>query len=153
MNLGFTNKVAMVAGASRGLGYAVAHALAVEGAKVSIASRDEAAVAARLVAQGHSGRAMQRGHCGGAAIAGRGVGAVAGEEREIGNKSQQDGKFQGGSPLGEGTVYPGQSTPNKMPLGVPAYYPGWANHCKRYTRKLRTSMWLKVVRNAKRPRV
>ena len=46
MNLGLTNKVAMVAGASRGLGYAVAHALAEEGAQVSIASRDAAAVAA-----------------------------------------------------------------------------------------------------------
>ena len=35
MNLGLTNKVAMVAGASRGLGFAVARALAREGAKVS----------------------------------------------------------------------------------------------------------------------
>jgi 3-oxoacyl-[acyl-carrier protein] reductase len=46
MNLGLTNKVAMVAGASRGLGYAVVRALAEEGAQVSIASRDAAAVAA-----------------------------------------------------------------------------------------------------------
>jgi 3-oxoacyl-[acyl-carrier protein] reductase len=46
MNLGLTNKVAMVAGASRGLGYAVARALAEEGVHVSIASRDAAAVAA-----------------------------------------------------------------------------------------------------------
>ena len=46
MNLGLTNKVAMVAGASRGLGYAVARALAEEGAQVSIASRDAGAVAA-----------------------------------------------------------------------------------------------------------
>lgn len=46
MNLGLTNKVAMVAGASRGLGYAVARALAEEGAQVSIASRDPDAVAA-----------------------------------------------------------------------------------------------------------
>ncbi len=46
MNLGLTNKVAMVAGASRGLGYAVARGLAEEGAHVSIASRDAAAVAA-----------------------------------------------------------------------------------------------------------
>lgn len=36
----------MVAGASRGLGYAVADALAREGARVSIASRDERAIAA-----------------------------------------------------------------------------------------------------------
>ena len=34
----------MVGGASRGLGYAVAHALAAEGAAVSIASRDDAAI-------------------------------------------------------------------------------------------------------------
>jgi 3-oxoacyl-[acyl-carrier protein] reductase len=44
MDLGLTGKVALVAGASKGLGYAVARALAVEGAHVSIASRDEAAI-------------------------------------------------------------------------------------------------------------
>ena len=51
MDLGLKGKVAMVAGASRGLGYAVAEALARDGAHVSIASRDEAAIraaAARL---------------------------------------------------------------------------------------------------------
>jgi 3-oxoacyl-[acyl-carrier protein] reductase len=36
----------MIAGASRGLGYAVAHALAEEGVQVSIASRDASAIAA-----------------------------------------------------------------------------------------------------------
>jgi NAD(P)-dependent dehydrogenase (short-subunit alcohol dehydrogenase family) len=41
MDLGLKGKVAMVAGASRGLGFAVAQALAGEGAIVSIASRDE----------------------------------------------------------------------------------------------------------------
>ena len=46
MDLGLKGKVAMVAGASRGLGYAVAQALAREGALVSIASRDEQAIAA-----------------------------------------------------------------------------------------------------------
>jgi 3-oxoacyl-[acyl-carrier protein] reductase len=46
MNLGLTNKVAMVAGASRGLGYAVARGLAEEGAQISIASRDAAEVEA-----------------------------------------------------------------------------------------------------------
>ena len=46
MDLGLKGKVAMVAGASRGLGYAVAEALAREGALVSIASRDEQAIAA-----------------------------------------------------------------------------------------------------------
>lgn len=46
MDLGLKGKVAMVAGASRGLGYAVAKALVDEGARVSIASRDEAAISA-----------------------------------------------------------------------------------------------------------
>jgi 3-oxoacyl-[acyl-carrier protein] reductase len=40
MDLGLTNKVAMVGGASKGLGFAVARALAAEGADVAIASRD-----------------------------------------------------------------------------------------------------------------
>jgi 3-oxoacyl-[acyl-carrier protein] reductase len=44
MDLGLTNKVMMVGGASKGLGFAVARALAMEGASVAIASRDEAAV-------------------------------------------------------------------------------------------------------------
>lgn len=48
MDLGLKGKVAMVAGASRGLGYAVADALALEGARISAASRD----AGRLAAAG-----------------------------------------------------------------------------------------------------
>ncbi len=56
MNLGLTNKVAMVAGASRGLGFAVARALAREGAKVSLSSRNpEAALAASNVIGGDTG--------------------------------------------------------------------------------------------------
>ena len=53
MNLGLTNKIAMVGGASKGLGYAVARALAGEGAHVSIASRDRDVVrrAAETIAQ------------------------------------------------------------------------------------------------------
>jgi 3-oxoacyl-[acyl-carrier protein] reductase len=43
VNTGLKNKVAMVAGASKGLGFAVAKALAAEGAKVSLSSRDAAA--------------------------------------------------------------------------------------------------------------
>lgn len=46
MDLGLKGKVALVAGASKGLGYAVARALALEGAQVSISSRDEAAITA-----------------------------------------------------------------------------------------------------------
>jgi 3-oxoacyl-[acyl-carrier protein] reductase len=45
MDIGLKGKIAMVGGASKGLGYAVARALASEGAHVSIASRDSAAIA------------------------------------------------------------------------------------------------------------
>jgi 3-oxoacyl-[acyl-carrier protein] reductase len=44
MDLGLKGKVAMVAGASRGLGYAVAEALAREGAVVSISSSNQASI-------------------------------------------------------------------------------------------------------------
>src|SRR4029079_18488271 len=44
MDLGLSGKVAMFVGASKGLGYAVARALASEGARLSIASRDRDAV-------------------------------------------------------------------------------------------------------------
>jgi len=44
MELGLKNKIAMVGGASKGLGYAVARALAAEGAAVSLASRDAEAI-------------------------------------------------------------------------------------------------------------
>ncbi len=44
MELGLKGKVALVAGASKGLGYAVARALAGEGAIVSISSRDEKSI-------------------------------------------------------------------------------------------------------------
>jgi len=44
VDLGLKGKVAMVGGASRGLGFAVAKALAAEGASVSIVSRDKAAI-------------------------------------------------------------------------------------------------------------
>src|SRR5579862_7771331 len=46
MDLGLTNKVAMVAGASRGLGFAVARALAAEGALVSMSSRNADSISA-----------------------------------------------------------------------------------------------------------
>ena len=45
MDLGLKGKVALVAGASKGLGFDVAKALAAEGASVSISSRDEKAIA------------------------------------------------------------------------------------------------------------
>ncbi len=46
MHLGLTGKVAMVAGASRGLGFAVARALAKEGVQVSLSSRNADSIAA-----------------------------------------------------------------------------------------------------------
>lgn len=60
MDLGLAGKVAMVAGASRGLGYAVARALAGEGAGVSILSRDAAAgqAAARRIAEESGARVV-----------------------------------------------------------------------------------------------
>jgi 3-oxoacyl-[acyl-carrier protein] reductase len=48
VDLGLKGKVAMVAGASRGLGFAVANVLAREGALVSLASRDFEAVSAAV---------------------------------------------------------------------------------------------------------
>jgi 3-oxoacyl-[acyl-carrier protein] reductase len=54
MDLGLTGKVAMVASASKGLGFAVARALAGEGARVSIGSRNAHAIeaaAARITAE------------------------------------------------------------------------------------------------------
>ena len=45
MDLGLRGKIAMVAGASRGLGYAVARGLAAEGVSVSIGSRDATKIA------------------------------------------------------------------------------------------------------------
>jgi len=44
MDLGLKGKTAMVAAASKGLGYAVARQLALEGANLSIVSRDETAI-------------------------------------------------------------------------------------------------------------
>ena len=46
MNLGLSGKVALVCGASRGLGRAIADELAAEGASVAVCSRDAAALAA-----------------------------------------------------------------------------------------------------------
>ena len=60
MDLGLKHKVAMVGGASKGLGFAIARALAAEGAQVSMASRDGAAIrrAADAITQETGARAL-----------------------------------------------------------------------------------------------
>jgi 3-oxoacyl-[acyl-carrier protein] reductase len=58
MDLGLKGKVAMVAGASRGLGFAVAEALAGEGAIVSISSRNDDAIQAAAAKLGGSALGM-----------------------------------------------------------------------------------------------
>jgi 3-oxoacyl-[acyl-carrier protein] reductase len=60
MDLGLAHKVAMVGGASKGLGFAVARALAAEGAHVVIAGRDEDAIerAAATINAAAGGRAL-----------------------------------------------------------------------------------------------
>ena len=62
MELGLKGKIALVSGASKGLGYAVARALSAEGAQVSISSRDEQAIgnAARQIEQ-ETGMPYRRG--------------------------------------------------------------------------------------------
>jgi 3-oxoacyl-[acyl-carrier protein] reductase len=60
MDLGLKDKIAMVGGASKGLGFAVARALAAEGAHVCIASRDAEAVgrAAQQIARETGSKAV-----------------------------------------------------------------------------------------------
>src|SRR5262245_15539472 len=60
MDLGLKDKVAMVGGASKGLGYAVARAMAAEGASVSLASRDRDGIqrAADAIARETGGKAI-----------------------------------------------------------------------------------------------
>jgi 3-oxoacyl-[acyl-carrier protein] reductase len=60
MDLGLKNKIAMIGGGSKGLGFAVARALAAEGAQVSIASRDAEAIkrAADTIEQETGGQAL-----------------------------------------------------------------------------------------------
>lgn len=55
MDLGLQGRVALVTGASKGLGFAIAHALADEGVKVAITSRDQERVEAAAKVIGATG--------------------------------------------------------------------------------------------------
>jgi 3-oxoacyl-[acyl-carrier protein] reductase len=62
MNLGLTNRVAIVAGASQGLGRATAEAFAAEGCRVAICARNSAALkaAAEAIAKQHKVEVLER---------------------------------------------------------------------------------------------
>ena len=71
MDLNLKGKVAMVGGASKGLGFAVARALAADGAQVSIASRNRQANRGRGGADRAGNRYGGAGDRGGSGVAGR----------------------------------------------------------------------------------
>lgn len=104
MDLGLKGKVALVSGASRGLGFAVAKALAGEGAHVSISSRDEQAIgdAAKRIEQETGARVVSM------AVDVRDKGAI---ERWIASAARTFGGIDalmtnsGGPPAGEAVSF------------------------------------------------
>lgn len=58
MNLQLENKTALITGSTKGIGFAIAHLLAAEGAKVIINGRDEAATAAAAKQLGANARGV-----------------------------------------------------------------------------------------------
>jgi NAD(P)-dependent dehydrogenase (short-subunit alcohol dehydrogenase family) len=53
MDLGLRDRIVVVTGASKGIGYACAHAFAEEGARVALVSRSRANLDAALAKMGH----------------------------------------------------------------------------------------------------
>ena len=67
MDLGIAGKVALVTGASKGIGFAVAQALAAEGARVAVSSRDRGRIDAAAARIGATGLVHDSGDLDGAA--------------------------------------------------------------------------------------
>jgi 3-oxoacyl-[acyl-carrier protein] reductase len=67
MDLGIAGKVALVTGASKGMGFAVAQALAAEGARVAVSSRDRGRIDAAAARIGATGLVHDSGDLDGAA--------------------------------------------------------------------------------------
>ena len=104
MDLRLTNKVIMVGGASKGLGYAVAREVAGEGARVAIASRDEAAIRRAADAiRGETGAAV----IGVAADLSRADGVAAWHDATLREFGGVDGVFcnTGGPPPGAAMAF------------------------------------------------
>lgn len=78
MDLGLTGRVALVTGASKGIGYAIAAALAAEGAQVAVSSRSAERIQAAAAAIGATGLAWDSADVEGAAA------LVARVEAELG---------------------------------------------------------------------
>jgi 3-oxoacyl-[acyl-carrier protein] reductase len=68
MDLGIAGKVALVTGASKGIGFAVAQALAAEGARVAVSSRDRGRIDAAAARIGATGLVHDSGDLDGAAV-------------------------------------------------------------------------------------
>ena len=78
MDLGIAGKVALVTGASKGIGFAVAQALAAESARVAVSSRDRGRIDAAAARIGATALVHDSGDLDGAAVLVERVGAALG---------------------------------------------------------------------------